>query len=270
MSNPWFRVYNEMLHDRKLAKAAKAAGLDKVSMIGIFVALLCIANESPVPGALYVTLHERFGNDDVTNELEIDGATWEKARDALIRYEMLEIVDGVFWVKNWGKRQFKSDVSTQRVRKHRQKNDGNGNETFHGRFGNAPEAEAESETEAEVNAAASADDLWTPETPLEAQQNPQIRIFREVTGRLPGKRDYRTVVETIHFLAASHGDELTDYLAPYWLAWSGRKTQTGRPYDPGNIAWLTEWAVNGEIPEAYRNPATTGTLEDLGFGYIGS
>jgi len=22
----------------------------------------------------------------------------------------------------------------------------------------------------------------------------------------------------------------------------------GRPYDPGNVTWLTEWALNGTIP----------------------
>jgi hypothetical protein len=41
---------------------------------------------------------------------------------------------------------------------------------------------------------------------------------------------------------------LTVYLTPFWLAWSTRKRQDGRPYDPGNITWLTEWALNGTIP----------------------
>lgn len=41
---------------------------------------------------------------------------------------------------------------------------------------------------------------------------------------------------------------LTAYLAPFWLAWSGRKRLDGRPYDPGNITWLTEWALNGTVP----------------------
>ena len=41
---------------------------------------------------------------------------------------------------------------------------------------------------------------------------------------------------------------LTAYLAPFWLAWSGRKRLDRRPYDPGNITWLTEWALNGTVP----------------------
>jgi len=41
---------------------------------------------------------------------------------------------------------------------------------------------------------------------------------------------------------------LTAYLAPFWLAWSGRKRLDGRPYDPGNITWLTEWALNRTVP----------------------
>jgi hypothetical protein len=41
---------------------------------------------------------------------------------------------------------------------------------------------------------------------------------------------------------------LAAYLAPYWLAWSSRKRLDGRPYDPGNLTWLAEWALNGSIP----------------------
>jgi hypothetical protein len=41
---------------------------------------------------------------------------------------------------------------------------------------------------------------------------------------------------------------LAGHLTPFWLAWSSRRRQDGRPYDPGNISWLTEWALNGSVP----------------------
>ena len=37
--------------------------------------------------------------------------------------------------------------------------------------------------------------------------------------------------------------EVIVYLTPYWQAWENRE------YSPNNYAWLTEWAVNGDIPQ---------------------
>jgi hypothetical protein len=48
---------------------------------------------------------------------------------------------------------------------------------------------------------------------------------------------------------------LARHLARYWQAWSGRKRLDGRPYDPGNISWLTEWALNGTIPASGKEAA---------------
>ncbi|MGA2489265.1 MAG: hypothetical protein ABSF99_03630 [Anaerolineales bacterium] len=61
----------------------------------------------------------------------------------------------------------------------------------------------------------------------------------------------RPVIDAVWFLRAREkldDAELKTYLTPYWLAWSGRKRLDGRPYDPGNITWLSEWALNGSIP----------------------
>ena len=92
-----------------------------------------------------------------------------------------------------------------------------------------------------------------PETPAQAMDDPIIGIFSEVTGRIPGVAQYKTVIETILYIRkniAGSGKLLSvvDYLKPYWLAWSGRKSQTGKPYNPSNITWLTEWAINASIP----------------------
>ena len=91
-----------------------------------------------------------------------------------------------------------------------------------------------------------------PENPAQAMDHPIIRRFEEVTGRIPGVSQYKTVIETILFIRKTkikRGYSVVDYLKPYWLAWSSRKSQTGKPYSPANLTWLTEWAVNGSIPE---------------------
>jgi hypothetical protein len=90
-----------------------------------------------------------------------------------------------------------------------------------------------------------------PATPAEAMEHPDVCVFSAVTGRIPGQSQYRTVIETVRLLRRrEHLDDpaLQAHLAPYWLAWSSRKRLDGRPYDPGNITWLTEWALNGAIP----------------------
>jgi hypothetical protein len=82
--------------------------------------------------------------------------------------------------------------------------------------------------------------------------DPDIQVFEAVTGgRIPGISQYGAVIEAVRLLREREKleeAELRETLIPYWLAWSSRKRQDGRPYDPGNITWLVEWALNGSIP----------------------
>ena len=91
-----------------------------------------------------------------------------------------------------------------------------------------------------------------PTSPAEAMLHPDVQIFTRVTGgRIPGLSQYRTVIETVRFLRQRQelpDAALADWLSPYWLAWSSRKRLDGRPYDPANLTWLTEWALNTAIP----------------------
>ena len=102
-----------------------------------------------------------------------------------------------------------------------------------------------------------------PRSPAEAMTHPDLQVFAAVTGgRIPGMAQYQTVIEAIRLLRARERlDEagLRETLAPYWLAWSSRKRQDGRPYDPGNISWLTEWALNGSIPLQGTFPSQGGS-----------
>jgi hypothetical protein len=91
-----------------------------------------------------------------------------------------------------------------------------------------------------------------PSSPAEAMLHPDVRVFSAVTGgRIPGLSQYRAVVDAVRILRQKKQLDdraLVAYLAPYWLTWSGRKRQDGQPYEPGNISWLTDWALNGTIP----------------------
>ena len=91
-----------------------------------------------------------------------------------------------------------------------------------------------------------------PASPAEAMLHPDVRVYMAVTGgRIPGLSQYRSVIDSVRCLRSR--EKLSDpalaiFLGPYWLAWSARKRKDGRPYDPGNITWLTEWALNKTIP----------------------
>jgi hypothetical protein len=88
-----------------------------------------------------------------------------------------------------------------------------------------------------------------PSTPLKAMRHPDIQLFQEVCGRMPGAAHYEVVIETIRHFRRQKGEGTAEYLRPSWLAWSGRKRRSdGKPYDPGSLIWLTEWALNGTIP----------------------
>jgi len=97
---------------------------------------------------------------------------------------------------------------------------------------------------------------WIPESPAQAKTHPDIQTFQAICGRIPGVRDYELVISTIQLLRAKHGAQLIEAVKPCWLAWSTRKTKNGRKYDAASLVWLTEWAVNGQIPPANgREPA---------------
>lgn len=88
-----------------------------------------------------------------------------------------------------------------------------------------------------------------PTTPAEALHHPSIRLFREVCGRMPGEKQYRTVIELMNHFRQLNGEDTVEFLRPFWLAWSSRRRKSdGQPYDPASLTWLSEWALNGTIP----------------------
>lgn len=139
---PWFRFYSEALHDRKIAKAAQVAGSERMTIFGCWAAILSIASDSPRRGWLLVTLQERFTKQDIADEFGLPVGTTEKIIAAFLQYEMLGEENGVFFVVNWEKRQFDSDISTERVRKHRAKHKGNVSET-------PPDTDTDTDTDTE-------------------------------------------------------------------------------------------------------------------------
>jgi len=144
---PWFRFYSEALRDTKLDMICEETGFPMTTVIGAFTILLCLANDSPKRGALYVTFQKRFSNADVTRRFRMSAEETDILLKAFVEYEIIEIKDKAYTIKNWNKRQFESDNSTARVKKHRTKV----TETLQECYSNAPDTDTESYTETETD-----------------------------------------------------------------------------------------------------------------------
>jgi hypothetical protein len=119
MSHPWFRVYSEMLDDRKIARAVRITGQSKIAVLGAWTALLCLANDSPERGLLLLTEDEPLTVDEIADYLGVDRATMDTLLDAFEQLGMVATADEVVCICQWAGRQFESDSSTGRVRRHR-------------------------------------------------------------------------------------------------------------------------------------------------------
>lgn len=131
---PWFRFYSEALDDPKVQRLP-------VHLFKTWVNMLCLAgvNDGVLPSV-----------DDIAFRLRLSPTDAAQQIDDLILAGLIDIApNGDRQPHNWQSRQFVSDSSTERVRKHRKNNkkqERNADETLHG---TAPDSEADSETETE-------------------------------------------------------------------------------------------------------------------------
>lgn len=118
---PWFRFYSETRRDVKLLRIARETGLPFIQVVGAWAIILCIGNESPVRGSLYVTEKIRYCNEDVTNAFVTDDKTSAVLLEWFLKMDLLHLEGDTYCITNWAKRQRKSDDSNQRVRQYRDK-----------------------------------------------------------------------------------------------------------------------------------------------------
>jgi len=102
----WFRMYGEALNDPKVQKLPP-------EIFKIWVNLLCLACTNN--GALHETLED---NSFALHET-LDSVS--SAFHHLEKVGLLVTVGETFHIKNWGKRQYKSDTSTERVKRFRKR-----------------------------------------------------------------------------------------------------------------------------------------------------
>lgn len=149
---PWLRLYTEIIDDRKLRRLPPAQRW-------VWIAVLCAARRSPVPGKLLLAEGVPVTLEDVADMAAVDQKEVNDAFAAFQRQNQLAQEDGIWIVVNWEKRQFASDDVSSRVKKSRMKNETllkrftGDDETLLKRFRSvsetAPESESESESDKE-------------------------------------------------------------------------------------------------------------------------
>jgi hypothetical protein len=268
-SMPWVKLWVEFPDDPKIGQCSEGAQL-------LFVKLLAIAGDCDAEGYL-VNGDSPLLARDIAWRLRMDAERTCGLIAELVQYELLEDDEGYLLIPNFSKRQGRSQMQkrekwAERQRRRRERiaatvtgdsvNVTGDNHNSHADV-TLPEGEGEGEKrreEGEDESAAASGGQRTsislsapgrlPTTPKEAMLHPDIRVFREASGRIPGLKEYELVIQTVQLLRQKIPEEkaLVAYLGPFWVAWSGRKTKNGRPYDASSLVWLTEWAVNDHIP----------------------
>lgn len=245
MKRTWIKLYTEILHDPKMGRLSPREWQ-------IAVQLFLLAAELDQDGALPAV-------EDISWNLRIDANELVSVLGTLSAVKIVHQADDGWVVTHFKERQYSEGY--ERVKRFRIKQS-NANETQLKRDDNADDAENSSPLLSSSSDSYSLSDSGgegvgeepfpMPETPAQAMQHPDIITFQQACGRIPGERDYVGVIETIQFLSKKHGkgEQLVEYLKPYWLAWSTRKSRENKPYKQSSLVWLFEWAMNGEIPKA--------------------
>jgi len=102
MSNPWFRMYSEWLDDEKVQMLS-------FEMQRHMVALFCLRCQKPT---------ESMSDEQIGFRLKVDETLLKQIKKRFIE---ANIVDENWSICNWNKRQYISDLSTDRVRAHRER-----------------------------------------------------------------------------------------------------------------------------------------------------
>lgn len=140
MGMPWFRMYSEVLDDRKLVYAARDVGESRALVLGIWTGLLCLASQAPTRGLLLIAENVPYSKENLADELGVELPVFEATLNAFVKFNMVGLEGEIYYIAQWHKRQFASDNAYARVKKYREKKketeplpaEKQNNETYHG------------------------------------------------------------------------------------------------------------------------------------------
>lgn len=117
---PWFRVYSELIRDTKLKHFASDMQYDMPFAWGIWAGILCLANESPIRGKLYITENVTMNIEDLGDFLYCVNDIGH-IMESLQNLGMVYLDENGAWcISNWDARQYITS-SAERTREWRKK-----------------------------------------------------------------------------------------------------------------------------------------------------
>jgi len=258
---PWFRVYNEILTERKIERIGRMTHLPRVVIRGAWTTILAMANDSPERGYLMWTDSLWITEAELCADLEMEPAEFAPLLDAFVKMQMVTRHEGGgLSCTNFDKRQFKSDNSTPRVQAWRDKqqaqetDDCNVSETL---LCNAPETETDTEAETETEGSAN-----TP-----APTHAAIVTFYQTTGKkVPSEKWAKEIERRI-------GPD-----PPSLQRWKNTiNGWVGMGWNPRNVKGMLDFYRRNEIPgkdrnngrpNAHQNPHGTTEPVELATGFL--
>ena len=146
----WFRFYTEAVSDKKLRRIARDNNESMAHVLGVWTIVLSIASDSPVRGRLLISDDVPATIDDISDAAGCNvTATFRKLLvTGLVTEAVTNSGETVYEVPAWDKRQFESDSSATRVRKHRERKKAEKNAqdvTEVKRYSNAPDTDTDTE-----------------------------------------------------------------------------------------------------------------------------
>jgi len=142
MPGQWLRLYTEIKNDRKLRRLPPGQRW-------LWIVIMTIAKESPRSGWLLLSKNVPVTLEDLADEADISIEETEAGMNSFTVQEMIENVDGIWHLTNWEKRQYESDSSTERVRRHRENT--KQNTMLQKRYGNVTVTPPDTDTDTDTD-----------------------------------------------------------------------------------------------------------------------
>jgi hypothetical protein len=204
MANPWFRLYSEFAHDPKIQMMPEA-------MQRRYIMLMCMRCSETLE-----TLHET----EIAFQMRLSDDELQSTKELFIAKGF---IDDDWNLINWEKRQYVSDSSTVRVRKHRdkQKEDKKQDETLQKRSGNGTEQNRTEQKQSKAIVDDSLFDRFYTVYPKKVARAAALKAFR-------ASKPTESLVETMIAALKLQAD------SPDWQKEGGK-------YIPNPATWL-----NGE------------------------
>ncbi|MDO9592080.1 MAG: phage replisome organizer N-terminal domain-containing protein, partial [Erysipelotrichaceae bacterium] len=108
----WIKLVSDLFDNRKIKQIRKMPECDAI--IVIWLQILCLAGHTNDNGLIYFSKDIPYTDEMLSTEFDRPVATIRLALSVLVRFGMIEIVNGILMVSNWEKYQSQTRLESIR------------------------------------------------------------------------------------------------------------------------------------------------------------